>query len=409
MTAWLLAAALAAEPGHNTRLVFTSDTAAEARPDLEGDPGIRVAERLGMQAYWGKWHAGLDGGVRWRGASFEPTADIDIWRLQLRYNDRTYKMSAGRFARVDDRGFSHLDGGQFGYDAGKFITVDVWGGRLWTPETFEQPDTFLVGTSVGFRPVVQGGRARDHTRLHIGYEARFFEQKPEHRVWLSGSTRNMVGNGGNFLVELREDDGIDVRSRFEGHVYVAKNGQFGGKLAWEGFTNDVMPTGEISPFEWLTPQGYGLAFLNTRWTLGNWTLFVEAGGNTRIEDSGNYWGGTARVRADVKLNQLNFSLYGHGTGMTAGGVYGGGVAVSQNARRVFWGVDAAMWGLKSLDSRWSMVWEARGDLGVSLIGHTPGKNLDLVFNAATGANRLWAAYVRGGVSLRAYVGPRRAR
>ena len=177
-------------------------------------------------------------------------------------------------------------------------------------------------------------------------------------------------------------------------------------LAWHDLPPDAVPESTTEFVQSLAPEGYGRAEGRLRIGSREVGVRLEGGATVRPLDAGPQVGGRVRLGFDAGSGPLLFSVFGTWADIGPSYYGGGGFGIAGETGRLRLKGEGAIFEFAGLDGRGGIVGEGRLKAELSLptprIGESRG-DLRLVAEAAGGADRLLAPWIRAGVGLRAEV------
>ena len=391
--------------------VFTR-TGVEGLPTLSGDPGVRFAERLGLDVRGEDgWRASVRGGIRLAmDAGDQPPGSApwtgDLWRASLSWTGHDRALSVGRQVRLDARGFQRLDGISGRLLGDGPIAWQGWLGRRWHPEV-ARPRNAWVG---GVEATVDLGE-RSRPELVVGFEGRealddTASSSLDARAWGQLRVRSVYGRRASLLVEGNRAG--NLRARLDGSTAVGRRVDLGAEARWEDLPPSTAFDQPRAPLTWLAPDGYGTGTVRIRWTKGGWAVLADGGPSVRHpgKDGGEViGGGLAQLTLARSFGLGELAVYGMSAGIGRARLSGGGLGVDLGDAAASVRVQGAAWHLRPLDQDPAMIAEVRGighadvaRLGADLNGGG-GLVLGLSGQVAAGSDRQLKPFVRAGLAI----------
>lgn len=380
----------------------TSTTDASAMLAVEGlpDPFGRSHERalldLSLHHDAGPLLIEARGGVR-QWTSPELGGMPAVQRLGLVWTPGDLELVAGRLVARDERGAQRLDGlfAEATSPSGA-LSGAAWAGRTWRPERFGG-ETFVAGGEARLHPGRLG-----HTPLWVGgalgAEARVADGL-RGRVYAAAAGKTPRGDHFGLIGEVdptQLDRGAQaVRAGADATVMVGGDCSLVADVAWHGMRPHAVPDDEISPMDWVAPEGYGIAHLGARWT-GSRPFSVTFAPMLRPEKEGGTTAG-ADVLTTVRLvdGSLPLDLFAEGASVGTSRMIGGGLSAIGHVGEVHVMTSGGLWEWRGLNEVAALVGEVRGRVDVP-VGHT---GLTVRGQVAAGSDRVLAPWVRGGVAI----------
>jgi len=406
----LLAPAAWAGAPSGDDLAAWSDTSVELQPDLYGKTGARAMERLGAEvSYPDGWTLSADAALRALRSPYDPVM-LDVYRLSATQKGLDYRLSLGRQVRLDARGFERLDGATVDITTPTVFTGSLWGGRLWHPGVWSKATTMVFGGQVNFHPAV-GGTPTPLTRFALGYEGRAYDAGFASRLHFAASSRTVRGLRGAAFVEV-EPRGADtgVRASLGGTVPAGRRLDLGLQARWEGLRPDTAAEDLRTPIDWLAPDGYGIGTVRAQWHQGPWSFAAYGGPSLRpVQTTGGVSvGGIGRGGLSwTDQEHITIGVFGSGAGVDGSWIGGGGGEFTWSSKGLDATADVGLYQFQGIDGHAAPIWEGRVHGRVPLwTGERNGHahHLALGIDGAAGTDRQLAAWVRGGVSLQAWIG-----
>lgn len=374
-----------------------STTAVEVRPNLDGEPLERVAERLGFDVPFGDgWRVGFAGGIRSLSLPGEG-AQLDLWRGLIEHRTANHRITLGRMIRQDPRGLQRLDGVGITIRDDTPVRWGFWGGRRWHPEVTSTFDFLVAGAEL------RVGRATHH-QLSVGVEGRQELGETHPRSWIAGELRDVVGHRLSLLVES------GAERRFRGAVnatWVAgRTVDVGLDVRWEGLPPATALDQPRSPLLWLAPEGYGVAALSVRWVKGRWSARA-AGGPVARRDAPWAAGGRGQASLAWQSPHTRVHLFGTAAGIDDAVVAGGGGGVALEGTPGLVDATIAGWSLRPIDGDRSPITEARLIFLARLMDRVRGNLRTQVLlggRGSVGVDRQLAPFTIGGAQLTVRLG-----
>ncbi len=391
----------------------TSETTFQVRPNLfTGTPWGGFGERLGLDATLPKgFSLSAGGGLRFRVPDPGETITGDLWRLSFSHTGQIHRVDVGRIARLDARGFQRLDGAAAEIKPSGPASVSVWAGRLWTPAHWAPDTTVVAGVQGHYRPMVDGMTSKA-VQVTAGWEGRY-TPKAAFRNRLMGAFSFYGPRNARLNALLEGETGSDkrvpVRAEVHGGGPVGHHVDLRGDLAWQGLDHPSSPDGAITPFDWLTQDGYGIASVGLVWAHGPFS--VDAVGGPTLQVDHLYTpvpGGHGRVAFGARIQHASFGVFANGASIGGSWMAGGGAEVGGHWERYDFVLDSAVDRMTPLDGSARWLGEARARGSVELLDITTGElenTIGLALEAATGTDRMLSPWVRGGLAIQ--IGVRR--
>ncbi len=413
VAAWaLLACGLTAVPARSEPPP-PPDVAASGRveflPDTDGASRVRVGHALRLIAPLAKrWTLDVHAGAR-LGGGFGLERSVELARAAVRYRGATVAFSAGRVVEPSTAGRLLLDGVVLSLSTpDRAATVLTWMGHSWHPEIAWDADWELSGgAELRVRPRTPAGRASG-AGFVLGGSLRGDGDLPEGRLWAGGEAAGARGQ----TVSARVEGGFAEGLLAPGHVPliasvrargpVDRRLELGAELRWEGLPRLGVPLGVPTPLELLAPSGYAVARGSAALDLGAVNVRLEGGPTLQPADDGApRVGGIGDLSVSVAAGRfVELGLHGLGGGLGSTWAAGGGGSATLRKGPLDLGVDGSVLRFAGLDGAPAWIGEARARTAVLIAPPAPSPfSLRVQAEVAGGADRVLAAWVRGGVGL----------
>lgn len=378
-----------------------STTAAELLPSELGDTIARGRQRLGLDMrVEDAWRVTADGDLRVN-SNLPDMATGDLFQLSLQRSSSWGRLSAGRLNRLDGRGFLPLDGVAADLAGTGGMAPSVWVGRLWSPETWQTGNTFVLGSELHLRPRTADGRLSRSVAASVGAEGRLEDGDPAVRAWGAGRLRSVNGASLGLDAEGQVGGQGGLRAGLRGALPVAK-GSLGVSGRWEDLRPAGVPGALRTPLDLLGADGYAVAALDLRQSAGETGLSGSGGPVVHPGDT-TLIGGLGRGALSHRFSTVELSVFGSGAGLAEGWVAGGGLGAEAERDRLSLSAEAGAFRYRPLDGSVNTSVEARLRGTAQL---QPGPGLALACELATGSNRLLSPWVRGGLALTGHLSGR---
>lgn len=427
------ALALLAAPGHAPAagLDLRAGTAVDAVPEVDGTARIRLRNDIWIHArLHPRWSIFGAGNLRfgWRLAdeadpdrakyAGEGIDEADLYRLGLRYAAPDISLNLGRFVRPAVGGLYRVDGvaAEIGADSLP-IGVGLWFGRLGHPEPLTPVSALGGGAELRLTPPGPSGVGWSGAAIRIGYDFEKGVPGLRHMLHATGSYRDGTGSAlsggaevGLLPAPADEEEGeleAGLRAWFRGVLVPSHRFHLSGELRWEGMPSPSVPETSAEVLSTLVPTGYAVGKVAVELRLGQPRIRIE-GGPTLLPKTGGgapAVGGTGKVWADLPLGPgRSLGVFGAGTAVGGSSYVGGGAELGGRLGPLRLRGDLGLYRFQGLDGQVGLVGEGRFDAEVTVAfprGNGPvGGDLRIAAQAAGGADRLLAPWIRAGVAVR---------
>ncbi len=395
----LTAAALASDAGE---LTTWSLSAVEAVPFLRGDVGLRAAQHLGL-------YAGLDEGGSFSAdlsfrapPGYDASPAFDLQQLLLVHRAEWGSLRVGRQSRLDLRGWLPIDGVSVDLRSSPFLEPSAFVGRLWSPEPGEDAlQTWVGGVGLRLRPPVGGGEASRSVAFDLGWMERLSQAGLSHSLAAGASYRRPRGGSASLDGELRLGADPGSRAGVRATAFLGRHLALSPELRWE----DLSPDAEISalrtPMDWLGGDGYAVASLAARVSLGGLELSLSGGPVAHQDETG--LGALGRGGLSWRGEGLGVGVFGSGAAVDGSWISGGGLSGELEREHLSARAEAGSFWFQPLDGAAQPVVEGRGRLATPLTSSDQG-GLALALDGAAGMGRLLAPWARATLSLEGTLG-----
>lgn len=392
----LAASAWADEEPRATEFVAWSTSAVSVGPQALGDPEVRAVEELGLDARLGPmWEVRALSALRWRGTA-DTFDKVDLYTAQVAHTRPGYRVELGRLVRADPRGLEHLDGATLDTGTDRSVSGAVWAGRMWHPETWELLDAWVGGARLRWRPTASAGHLAP-TRVEAGWEGRVGDEPAAQRIDAYITTRGPYGAYAEAGAELQPDAEGGARVQAAAATVVGPS-LIGLEARWEGLA-PVGATGATRvAWDWLAPDGYGIAAATARVQLS--PVFAHAsGGPTWVPGEPDVVGAQARVGVGWALGEGQASVFGQAAEIGHRAL--GGVGIQTRTVALGGRLDTTLAGyeFQPIDGDARPVWASELAWGRTLTKPGATRRLDLQLFAGAGRTRVLQIWGRGGVAV----------
>ena len=396
------AAGSASEAG---QLTTWSTSAVEAVPFLGGSVAIRAAEHLGLRA-------DLDqGGVFSTEVTFRLPPDkslparVDLYQLSVDRRTSLGTLRLGRQTRLDPRGWLPLDGVSLDVPGSDFFKPTVFVGRAWTPEVVQDSlSTWLGGVNLTMRPPDGEGDASRSVAFNAGWMGRLSDGALSHSLVAGASYRTPRGANASADAEIRlGGDAPGSRAGLRATAILGRHVALTPELRWEDLSPDGEVSGSRTPMDWLGGEGYAVAALATRVTVGSVDLVASGGPVSHMDETG--LGGLGRGSVGWSAGDLRVAAFGSGAAVSGSWLAGGGLEGDLHADRLSARAEAGLFRFQPLDGRDATIGEARARIGTPLVASSDASSLMLSLDGAVGADRQLAPWARAALVLEGRLGP----
>lgn len=379
-----------------------SSSAVEAVPFLDGQVGVRAAERLGLAATLDNgdvFRTDLDFVLPAGGAG-----QVDLHALALAHTAGWGALTIGRQRHLDARGWLPLDGLSLDVAGSRFFTPTVYAGRLWSPEPGATAvPTWVGGLNLGLRPPDRDGEASRAVALQAGWMTRRAEGETSHSLLAAASVRRPTGASASADAEIRlGGDAPGSRASLRATAWLGPHLALAPELRWEDLSPDAEISGLRTPMDWLGGAGYGAASLAATAKAGDISLDLSGGPVLHTDATGP--GGLGRGSVGWRGDALRLGVFGAGAAIDGSWLAGGGLEAEGQAARLQARLEAGLFRFQPLDGADATLGEARVHLARPLVAPRPDADLALALDAAVGADRQLAPWARAALVLEGHLG-----